>query len=391
MPGAQTIAGSHRVMVPLDLPQPLPTLAARVDDESIVHLAWERSARTIGLAAEVHRGTTPDFAPTADTRLAATPLFALADAEAPQGTHHYALVLLAGERRSAPVRATVTVPPPQPPPAPTGLVATPAPGCVELRWRDHERPLRYVVLRAKAGTNAFKRLTAEPSPEVCYTDATAREGATYAYTVRAVSRRGLESAPASPVVAAPMPEIKEPVFAAEFAKTLDATLLGGAAARGIRHGKARVADGVLDLRQGGYVSFAMRPAFGLDRKLSVEVWVNFAREAAMPVVVSCGHWRQAGWFLQRIGRGWRWHVGGTDCDGGKPAVGRWTHLVGTFDGATARLFQDGDLVAETPCAPVRTPWRGPLLVGQYSGGPRPPYQVLGRLRHLRIHNRTLSP
>ena len=391
MPGAEVIAGSHRILVPPDLPKRLPGLQARVDAESIVHLAWERSARTIGLSAEVHRGATPRFAPTKDTLLAATGLFAHTDANAPHGTQHYALVLLSADARSTPVRATVSVPPPKPPPVPTGLVATPAPGCIALRWHEDERPLRYAVFRAKAGTSAFTRLTPEPSPEVRFTDTAAVEGTRYAYTVRAVNRRGAESAPAPTVEAAPLPEIKEPVFAAAFAKGFDAALRNGTSARGTRHGKVRVADGALDLRQGGHVSFATRPELGLDRKLSVEVWVHFTREAAMPVVVSCGHWRQAGWFLQRIGGGWRWHVGGTDCDGGKPAPGRWTHLVGTFDGATARLFQDGRLVAEKPCAPIRTPWRGLLVVGQYSGGPAAPYQVFGLLRGLRIYNRALTP
>jgi hypothetical protein len=110
----------------------------------------------------------------------------------------------------------------------------------------------------------------------------------------------------------------------------------------------------------------------------------------MPVVVSCGHWRQAGWFLQRIGAGWRWHVGGIDCDGGKPAPGRWTHLVGTFDGRTTRLFQDGQKVAEQSGHIIQATWNGPLHVGQYSGGPSAPYQVNGWIAGLRIYNRVMN-
>jgi hypothetical protein len=109
----------------------------------------------------------------------------------------------------------------------------------------------------------------------------------------------------------------------------------------------------------------------------------------MPVVVSCGHWRHAGWFVQRIGGGWRWHVGGIDCDGGKPAPGRWTHLVGTYDGQTARLYQDGRPVAAKAGAASRAPWKRPLHVGQYSGGPGAPYQVFGRIAGLRIYSRAL--
>ena len=96
------------------------------------------------------------------------------------------------------------------------------------------------------------------------------------------------------------------------------------------------------------------------------------------------------WFLQRIGRGWRWHVGGVSCDGGRPAPGRWTHLIGTFDGGTARLYQDGRLAAEQACDPIRTPWRGQFLVGQYSGGPSSPYQVIGWISGVKVYNRALS-
>ena len=67
----------------------------------------------------------------------------------------------------------------------------------------------------------------------------------------------------------------------------------------------------------------------------------------MPVIDSAGQWRKSGWFLQRIGAGWRWHVGGVDCDGGTGIVDTWTHLVGVHDGNGLRFYQDGKLAAET--------------------------------------------
>jgi len=390
MPGAEVIPGEHRQPFPPPIPEPLPELRAEVDADSIVRLSWERSARTIGLAAEVHRGEAPGFKPGEKTLLAATPLFAVADADAPQGQQHYALVLCSTEARSAPVRTTVTVPPPQPPPAPGGLKAASSPGRVELRWQEPEsNSVRYHVYRARAGAEDFQRLTAEPSPELRYVDASAPEGVKHAYAVRAVNRRGGESASCEPVVAASLPEVKEPMFVAAFAKDLQATLYGGGAAPGKAHGKARVSDGALDLRGGGFVTFPHRPDFDLSGRISVELWVHFTKEAQMPVVVSCGHWNQAGWFLQRIGGGWRWHVGGIDCDGGKPAVGRWTHLVCTYDGQTCRLFQDGKQVAEQRGAAIQAPWRRPLHVGQYSGGPGPQYQVLGWVAGLKVYGRAL--
>jgi len=390
MPGATVIAGAFRQLVPPMLPDPLPALEASVDAQSVVHLSWERSARTVGLSAEVHHGAQADFSPGQETLLTTTTLFSHTDAAAPEGPQHYAVVLVSSDERSAPIRTTVSVPPPPAPLPPSGLEAAAAPGRVDLRWRETDGAEgRYHVYRAKAGADDFKRLTAEPVPDLRYSDLAAPQGAEHAYTVRAVSRRGIESPATASVTAAAMPEVKEPVFVAAMAETADASLLGGGTARGTVHGKARVADGALDLGQGGFVTFDHRPDFDLTQRLSVECWVNLTRESPMPVIVSCGHWNQAGWFLQRIGGGWRWHVGGIDCDGGQPAPGRWTHFVGTYDGETVRLFQDGRQVAEKTGAAILAPWKGPLHVGQYSGGPDEPYQVFGRMSGLKVYGRAM--
>jgi len=122
----------------------------------------------------------------------------------------------------------------------------------------------------------------------------------------------------------------------------------------------------------------------------VECWVYFEKQGQMPVIVSCGVWQQSGWFLQWLGNHWRWHVGGIDCDGGTPALGRWIHLVGTFDGKTARLFQDGALVAEKVGAANTNVFAGELHVGQYSGLPSVEYQVTGRIAGVKIYHRPLD-
>ena len=390
MPGAEVVPGMCRQLISPALPKPLPTLQAHVDSESVVHLSWERSARTIGLSAEVHRGTQAGFEPRSDTLLKDTTLFRLADFNAPQGQQHYALVLCSGTNRSAPIRTSVTVSAPQPPPVPAGLEAVPVPGRVDLRWQEAgDIRVRYHVYRAAAGSNEFERLTAQPTTEIRYSDAQATQGIEHAYAVRAVNRRGIESDPSTAVKAAALPEIKEPLFVAAFTENTDAALLGGDTAKGSVVGKAKITDASLDLSAGGHVTFAHRPEFDLAGRLSIECWVNLAQESPMPVIISCGQWRQAGWFLQRIGRGWRWHVGGIDCDGGKPAPNRWTHLAGTFDGRTTRLFQDGQLVAEKAGSAIHTPWKGPLHIGQYSGGLGPAYQVTGRIKGLRIYSRAL--
>jgi hypothetical protein len=250
----------------------------------------------------------------------------------------------------------------------------------------------YNVYRAKAGAAEAKRLNAEPIAEPCFNDVDTTDGTEYAYAVRAVGRRGTEGERSASVPATAKAEGKEAVFVAAFDQGADAVLPGGAAARGTLQGKAGVAGGVLDLRQGGHATFEKRPEFDLSKvgRISIECWVAIGQETQMPIVVSCGLWQKAGWFLQRFGGGWRWHVGGIDCDGGKPVAGGWTHLAATFDGHKARLFQDGALVAEKSGEAVRAPWDSPLHVGQYSGGVAPSFQLNGQIAGLKIYNRALS-
>ncbi len=119
-------------------------------------------------------------------------------------------------------------------------------------------------------------------------------------------------------------------------------------------------------------------------------WVWFDSPGQMPVLVSSGHWNQAGWFLQRLGGAWRWHVGGVDCDGGRPAVGRWIHLAAVYDGQALKLYQDGEPVAECPASINASPWTGELHVGQYSGQPTADFQVTGRMTGVRLYHRPLD-
>jgi len=115
MPGANIIAGKWRRIVPLPIPKNLPPLTAGIDDEGSVTLSWPRNTRTWGLAFEVHRGESADFAPSADTLLAETELFRWRDQVAHPGNVYYALILRdTSGNSSAPIRASVVVPLPKP-------------------------------------------------------------------------------------------------------------------------------------------------------------------------------------------------------------------------------------------------------------------------------------
>jgi len=117
MPGAEIIPGKDRMFIPPPVPQRAPTPRTTILPPSAtdgaaglaaVRLTWERSARTIGLEAEVHRGETPDFVPGDKTLLARTPLCQYLDAALPpSGNCYYALILTDGKTRSEPAYAAV--------------------------------------------------------------------------------------------------------------------------------------------------------------------------------------------------------------------------------------------------------------------------------------------
>ncbi|OQB87177.1 MAG: hypothetical protein BWX88_00588 [Planctomycetes bacterium ADurb.Bin126] len=388
MPGAEIIAGASRQIFPTPIPHPLPQLKAAIEGDGVVRLAWEQSARTIGLTFELHRLPLADAPCNDKTLLTSTTLFSYTDADVPAGRQHYALIAANAAERSEAVRLSVEVPPPAPPPAPAGLTARALPGRVELSWQGAGE-VRYSVYRSGGGGEPAK-LTPEPIALSSFVDAVT-EG-TYAYTVRSVSRRGAQSPPSQAAQATALPEPREAVFVADFAAAADATVLGGGKAAATVHGPAKAGGGLLDLRKGGFVTYARRAEWDLAQtgRFSIECWVKFEQPGQMPVVLSAGLWRSRGWFLQRIGAGWRWHVGGIDCDGGTGAVGQWTHLAAVFDGRQARLFQDGKQVAEVDCAPVRTPWENPMYVGQYSGTQEASYQVSGWIGQVKVYVRPLT-
>ncbi len=62
----------------------------------------------------------------------------------------------------------------------------------------------------------------------------------------------------------------------------------------------------------------------------------------------------------------------------------------TADGRTARLYEDGKLLTETPGAVNTASWLGDLHVGQYSGMPGPEFQVTGRIVGVKLYHRPLN-
>jgi hypothetical protein len=390
MPGAERTAGTCRTFRPPPLPETAPELEATADRDGIVELSWERSAQTIGLQFDVHRSDQKKFQPDDNTLLARTELFRCTDLSPPAGRQCYALTLIRDGQPSDPAYTTITVPTPAAPPAPTGLKVLPASSAVRLAWDAPSGTVSgYHIYRAGPEQAEMEKITAEPVRAVSYCDGRVETQTTYAYTVRAVSRRGVESEPSAQVDATAN-VVMDPMFTAVMEKNPQGLLYGGDILKGKLHGAATVADGTLDVGKGGHLTFKHHSHFDVTQPLSVECWVRFDRRSTMPVIASCGVWNQAGWFLQWLGGRWRWHVGGVDCDGGQPELGRWIHLVGTCDGRTLRLFQDGVQVAQRTADPSTAVWPGEFHIGQYSGTPTPDYQVNGRISGLKLYHRVLA-
>lgn len=390
MPGAMVYPGEIRQLVAPALPARALAIEGTVRRDGAVRLNWERSARTIGLEFEVHRADRADFAPEAKTVVARTPGFEFVDADSPAGAWHYALVPLSDTHRGVVSRVKIDVPKSAPPPAPAQLEASPLPGSVRLSWdADFELSPQFVIYRNNG--DGWEKLTQKPIGGSAFIDAGMAMEAKHRYRVCAVDRRGIQGAAAESGAVTPLALRKEPVFIATFAEKLAGTLDRGEMAAK-KQGEAKIEERSLRLGKGGYLAFAHQPAFDIGRQFSIECRVLLEDGGgSMPVILSCGQWQGDGWFLQRIGQGFRFHLGGVDCDGGRGATGKWTHLIASFDGTHARLYQDGKMVAEVPAAPSRGAWNGPLLIGNYSAQPGPQYQVVGRVSEVRVYERAVKP
>jgi hypothetical protein len=389
MPGAEIVPGECRLQVPMPVPQAAPALTARLRPDLAVELAWPRTAETIGLQYELHRGPAAEFTPDAGTQIGLTTAGRYVDLLPPPGRQHYTLVVASGQQRSQPVATSLDIPQPVPPEPARGLAAEARPGEVALTWQGSEWPgVRYDVYRSPPGSSDAEKLTAEPLDRFAFSDLDAVAGRRYAYVVRAVDRRGQISLPTPAVEAEPLPEIKEPLWRTDFGGYVEAIRRDGSRVKGRLHGDAKLAGGSLELGDNGFATFEPLADFELRKAFSLECWVRLDRESAMPVVAAAGAFNAHGWFLQRYGAGWRWHLAPLNCDGGRPVIGQWMHLVGTFDGRQACLYQDGKRVATVAGVPVRTPWTGPLVLGQYSSQ-QSSFQVHGGLTGVRLYDRAM--
>lgn len=104
MPGAVAIPGRDRMLVQPPLPTVAPPLRVVSMHGKGICIAWPRTAANIGLRAELHRGSTQDFALSGETVLGSTFIDHFIDEDPGPGQRFYALILKAGGRASKPSR-----------------------------------------------------------------------------------------------------------------------------------------------------------------------------------------------------------------------------------------------------------------------------------------------
>ncbi|MCL1922210.1 MAG: LamG domain-containing protein, partial [Kiritimatiellaeota bacterium] len=422
--GNGIVQGRARQILPQALPDPLPAVTATNGAFGFVRLDWEDSARMIGLIAEIHRGKKDKFKPDATTRIGRTEQSSFWDTNPPPGKVHYAIVFTSdpaetcgtlksgavfdyqhgdgeqrptvvgmppGERcplvsfkpeRAAPVHLTYEAPK-QDRQTQTDILpqAAPRAGSVALAWAPVGVPgLTCYDVYAAQGKGKPARLNKEPLRVPAYMDATFHGMKETRYAVTAYGPTLAERKPPADkfwATAKADPVREEPVFKlAPDAPGL--TLTDG----------AKFEDGTLVISGNGHAKLPPQKELA-GSPFSFVLEVMFDEAGSMPVLLGFGRYKGDGWFFQRIGGGWRFHLADTDCDGGAMQVGQWTRLVGTFDGSTARLYQDGKKIAERAIPEMPAPHNAEWRIGQYVQL-EPAYQVHGKIRLLEVYSRVLQ-
>ncbi len=140
---------------------------------------------------------------------------------------------------------------------------------------------------------------------------------------------------------------------------------------------------------GDYVEVADAASLDLGATLTLEAWINapFVTPSGGQAVVSKRRPDgTASYDLGLVGGVPSFTVNGVAITGTAPVqTGIWTHLAGTYDGTTARLFVDGALVKESTTTQTLEASDYPLLIGRasYPGQERP---FFGNSDEVRVWN-----
>ncbi|MEI6646412.1 MAG: LamG-like jellyroll fold domain-containing protein [bacterium] len=418
--GNGIMPGRARQILPQDLPNPLPEVKAVDEVYGFVRLNWESSARMIGLIAEIHRGTKAKFKPDATTLIGRTERSTLCDTNPPAGTVHYAVVFVSDPAETCGTIMSGAVydyqHKPEPAAMPAGQrcpLADFKPRHSEPIWVSHETKARTATQqslkpRAEPGNGSIAlswdaqgvvglerfdiygqseegtivKLNKTPLTVPAFTDSKFHQQKKTQYVVILLAPTMLNMPPkkedASWVTAQANPPQKEPIF----------KLAPHAAGLTLEKG-ASFTNSMLEIKGESCAVITSMPAFN-GNPFSGVMEIYFDEMGKMPVILGMGGYMGAGWLLQSIGHKWRFHLGGVSCDGGAITTGKWTRVIFTFDGTTARIYQDGNKVGEAAVTGDIRAHSDKGYIGQYTASLEPPYQFTGKIRLLEIYARVIE-
>jgi uncharacterized protein YukE len=393
-------AGPRKDVPDTTPPAAVTGLKAEIIGPYEVRLSWNEAHDNVGVAAyEIYRGRTAgpgQSAPSAVTYKTEDFDFRV---RAGQSYWYAVRAKDAAGNFGRPASASVTIPQYAPPASPKNVKATVGRGKIKISWEAMPLPVvGYNVYRSEPtpgfAPGSGKAVLLNPKGPIAqpvYLDAGLKDVASHVYVVRAVDRGGQEGEVSAPVVAAALARLETPVFAAHFENSPD----GESGLKGTLTGQAAYAPGVvgkaLDLSAGGWVAFPHNEVFEIAGELTLEAWVKFNTLEGMPVFLSHGQWRERGFFVQAIGGGIRYSLGGLyDCDGGRLEPGKWYYVVCTYDMQEQRVYLNGQQVARRAAPDVdMTPWVGPFYIGRYTLDGKP-YEVSGLIDEVKIYQRARS-
>ncbi len=122
--------------------------------------------------------------------------------------------------------------------------------------------------------------------------------------------------------------------------------------------------------------------------VTLSVWVNPDQVPSGEVGIAGKYFDQYLLSFYKYGRCW-WYVGsgGNNCNATLP-VGVWSHVVGTFDGTTMRLYINGEQVAEQASSFSTVPSGNNFWVGRHQSGEGTYFD--GKVAAVKVYSRALS-